>query len=317
MDSQKPIAYPMLPPTLLLLSLKTYFSPQRTLSYLHAILDPSNAILPPIHLRTRLLFSFIPDFLSIYPCHEIIQKQSGALSEPYKQLQSTSSSPRGSVDQSGATGDSLSFPDVLLGAQDCFWETDLGPYTGEVSPTALKSLGVSIVELGHAERRKFFKETNEQVAAKAAAASSLGIVPLICIGEISEPPKEGPMSMAIGNALREMSPQITSALESLGSSAPAILAYEPVWAIGAPKPAEVSYIGPIVSAIRDVIKSVEQKSGRTGPTRVVYGGSAGPGLWKDKGLGECVDGMFLGRFAHKIDGLRSVVAEVVESIENK
>lgn len=288
--------HPVLPPTLLLLSLKTYFSPERTLSYLAAILEPSNSIIPPEHLRSQLLFSFIPDFLTIYPCYELLQKRSESLS---------------------ATAGESSSAGLLLGAQDCFWETDLGPYTGEVSPTALKSLGISIVELGHAERRKFFKETNEQVAAKAAAASSLGMVPLICIGEISVPPKDGPMSMTIGNALREISPQVTSALESLDSEAPAILAYEPVWAIGAPKPAEVGYIGPIVSAIRDVVKGVEQKTGRTGTTRVVYGGSAGPGLWKDKGLGQCVDGMFLGRFAHEIGGLKAVVREVVETIERK
>lgn len=296
MTSPETPTYPILPPNVLLLSLKTYFSPERTLSYLAAILDPQNSIVPPERLSSQLLFSFIPDFLTIYPCHELLQRHSEALS---------------------TTSGEFASSGVLLGAQDCFWETDLGPYTGEVSPTALKSLGVSIVELGHAERRKFFKETNKQVAAKAAAASSLGMVPLICIGEISEPPQDGPMSMTVGNALREISPQVTSALESVDKAAPAILAYEPVWAIGAPKPAEVSYIGPIVSAIRDVVKSIEQKSGRTGTTRVVYGGSAGPGLWKDKGLGQCVDGMFLGRFAHEIGGLKAVVGEVIESIEKR
>ena len=93
---------------------------------------------------------------------------------------------------------------------------------------------------------------------------------------------------------------------------PVILAYEPVWAIGAERPASVDFVGPVVQRIRELVKTVH---GRTGETRVVYGGSAGPGLWSGKtdggnGLAPWVDGMLLGRFAHEIHDLKSVLDEV-------
>ena len=124
------------------------------------------------------------------------------------------------------------------------------------------------------------------------------------------------MSMAVGTAMRQLQPQIVSVLEAVPDDAPVILAYEPVWAIGAAEPAGVGYVGPVVQAIRECVKGVK---GRSGETRVVYGGSAGPGLWSGKtnggdGLGKWVDGMFLGRFAHEVEGVKKVVDEVVESM---
>jgi triosephosphate isomerase len=83
----------------------------------------------------------------------------------------------------------------------------------------------------------------------------------------------------------------------------------------------VDYVGPVVGAIREVAKAALPLGGkqRMGDVKVVYGGSAGPGLWSGKsnggnGLGKYVDGLFLGRFAHKIEGVRGVVEEVVESL---
>jgi triosephosphate isomerase (TIM) len=73
-------------------------------------------------------------------------------------------------------------PSIRLGAQDCFWG-DSGAYTGEVSPACLKSLGVSMVELGHAERRRLFGEIDEQVVKKARAVERNGMTPLVCVGE--------------------------------------------------------------------------------------------------------------------------------------
>ncbi|KAL9113003.1 MAG: hypothetical protein Q9227_002868 [Pyrenula ochraceoflavens] len=314
-------SYPPLPPTLLLISTKSYFPPSRTLAYLRAILSPTSQILPPPHLRSHLLLAFIPDFLTLYPCSELLASHASTISTAYESLQSTTSTPptpqAASALTAAATGHHASLPPILLGAQDCFWEPHYGAYTGCTVPSALSSLNISIVELGHAERRKFFHETDEQVALKARAASSLGMIPLVCVGELSRPPENGPMSMAVGNAMREIGPQVTSVLEALSKEAPVIIAYEPVWAIGQPEPAGVEYVGAVVGGIRGVVKEVEGKAGRKGETRVVYGGSAGPGLWGQKGLGEKVDGMFLGRFAHEIEGLRGVVGEVVGWLEGK
>ena len=286
--------YPTLPQTIILTSTKSYFSPNRTISYLESLLLPTNGILP---LPSSVLFALIPDHLTIYPCSELLSRHT--------------SSPHPTPP---------AWP-LYLGAQDCFWESSYGAYTGCIVPSALKELGVTIVELGHAERRKLLGETDETTAKKAAAATSLGLIPLVCIGEIEKPNLNAPMSAAIGTAMRQLKPQITSLLEAVPMDAPVIFAYEPVWAIGASEPAGVDYVGPVVGAIRNEIAQAE-KAGRTGTTRVVYGGSAGPGLWSGRtnggnGLEQYVDGMFLGRFAHEIKGVKDVVDEVVESLKER
>ncbi|KAL4996983.1 Triosephosphate isomerase [Aspergillus recurvatus] len=275
--------YPVLPKNLLLISLKMYFEPSRTLEYCRALLDPKNDIVRPKN-RSKLLLALIPDFLTIYPCAEIIKEYVSTLPKDDSPL--------------------LPAP-FLLGAQDCFWES-LGAYTGEVSPCSLSSLGVSIVELAHAERRSIFGETDEQAARKAAATCAQGMVPLVCIGEISAP---GPVaSAAVGLAVRECEPLVRAILSSIPADAPIIFAYEPVWAIGKPKPASVDHISAVVDGLRALIGQ------RSGDVRILYGGSAGPGLWGPGGLGKAVDGMFLGRFAHEVEGVRKVVREVEETL---
>ncbi|KAI9041029.1 triose-phosphate isomerase [Aspergillus affinis] len=277
-------SYPVLPKNLLIISLKMYFTPSRTVEYLRALLAPENDIVRPQN-RSKLLLALIPDFLTIYPCNEIIMDYESSATTP-------------------ASSASLP-PPFLLGAQDCFWEP-LGAYTGEVSPQALNSMGVSIVELGHAERRSIFGETDEQTARKAAAACAHAMVPLVCIGEITAPGAVA--SEAVGLAVRECEVQVRAVLAAIPPDAPVIFAYEPVWAIGKPVPAGVDHIAAVVQGIKTVIGS------RKGDVRILYGGSAGPGLWGPGGLGKAVDGMFLGRFAHEVEGVRKVVREVEETL---
>ena len=281
--------YPVLPNNLLIISLKMYFTPTPTLAYLKALLDPKNEIVRPQN-RSKLLLALIPDFLTIYPCSEIVKQFEEGLP---------------------AADSTLLPPPFLLGAQDCFWE-NLGAYTGEVSPQCLREMGVSIVELGHAERRDVFCETDGQVAKKAAAASSQGMVPLVCIGEVSTPGSVA--SLAVGNAVTECAVQVRAVLEAIPSYAPVIFAYEPVWAIGKPAPAGVDHISGVVQGIRAVVDTISGGK-REGDVRVLYGGSAGPGLWGEGGLGKAVDGMFLGRFAHEVEGVRKVVSEVEATLQ--
>ncbi|KAK2794113.1 hypothetical protein FQN52_009195 [Onygenales sp. PD_12] len=286
--------YPPLPKTLLIISLKMYFTPPRTTAYLRSLLDPENEILRPQN-RSKLLLALIPDFLTIYPCSEILKSHFPELQEqpPHNQQQQQQAQTKP--------------PPFLLGAQDCFWDS-LGPYTGEVSPQSLHSLGVSIVELGHAERRSIFGESDEQTARKAAAVSAHGMIPLVCVGEVASP---GPvMADAVSSAVAECEVLVRAVLEKIPRDAPVIFAYEPVWAIGKPVPAGVEHVAGVVEGIR----KAAGEGGREGEIRVLYGGSAGPGLWGDGGLGKAVDGMFLGRFAHEIEGVRKVVREVEESL---
>lgn len=191
----------------------------------------------------------------------------------------------------------LAGTDVMLGAQDAFWE-DAGAYTGEVSPLVLSQAGVRIVEMGHAERRAIFGETDKQVGLKAAAATRNGLVPLICIGERTH---GSVASAAVGQAIEECRPQINAVISSVPDDAEIILAYEPVWAIGASKPADADHVVNVTQAIREMV------SRRKGTTRILYGGSAGPGTFSK--LADGVDGLFLGRFAHDLKNLKQVISE--------
>ncbi|OJD39018.1 triosephosphate isomerase [Diplodia corticola] len=187
---------------------------------------------------------------------------------------------------------------VLLGAQDAFWETS-GAYTGEVSPLTLQQAGVRLIEMGHAERRSIFGENDGQVAKKAAAAVKHGHIPLVCIGEKTH---GSVASQAVGLAVDECRPQVTSVLAAVPDDAEVILAYEPVWAIGAKEPADPDHVVNVTKELRSMV------SGRKGTTRILYGGSAGSGTFAR--LVDGVDGLFLGRFAHELANLSQVIVEV-------
>ncbi|AYF97344.1 triose-phosphate isomerase family protein [Protaetiibacter intestinalis] len=171
---------------------------------------------------------------------------------------------------------------------------DRGAYTGEVSPAELAEIGVGMVELGHAERRRLYGETDAVVAAKTAAALRNGLVPVLCVGETERVSPE--------EALASSAAQVRSAV----ADAPAgrlVVAYEPVWAIGAPEPAPVSHTRVVTAGLRELVAALPGRDGSV----VVYGGSAGPGLLAE--LGDDVDGLFLGRFAHDPAALAAVLTE--------
>lgn len=189
---------------------------------------------------------------------------------------------------------------IWIGAQDCYSE-DKGAYTGEVSPLTLSQAGVKIVEIGHAERRKLFGETDADVAKKAAAVVRNGMIPLICIGEKN---KSNIASQAVGIAVSECKPQIEAALSEIPDDAEVVFGYEPVWAIGASQPAGADHVVAVTQNLRSLVAS------RKGRTRILYGGSAGPGTFQD--LKEGVDGLFLGRFAHDPGNLQKVIQEMTE-----
>ncbi|SDG65586.1 triose-phosphate isomerase family protein [Microbacterium pygmaeum] len=182
---------------------------------------------------------------------------------------------------------------VLIGAQDVATE-DAGAFTGEVSAPELAEVGVRVAEIGHAERRRLFGETDEIVAAKAAAALRNDITPVLCIGETER--------MSGADAAAATIAQLQGDLEG-APAGPVIAAYEPVWAIGAPQPAPAQHIVAVARALRAALGSDPARAGSV----VIYGGSAGPGLLTE--LGDAVDGLFLGRFAHDPDALVAVLDE--------
>ncbi|MFJ4028311.1 triose-phosphate isomerase family protein [Paenarthrobacter sp. NPDC089989] len=180
-----------------------------------------------------------------------------------------------------AAADLLADSPLVLGAQNCGWAD--GPWTGEVSPSILAELGVELVEIGHAERREHFAETDAIVALKVRAAVEHGLTPLLCVGEDlrCEPAEAAALVFA----------SVEAAVAGDWSLAGRIvLAYEPIWAIGAAEPASAAYVS-------DVVAAVHAQLAPYGLARlpVIYGGSAKPGLLPQLAG---VSGLFLGRFAH-------------------
>jgi triosephosphate isomerase len=184
---------------------------------------------------------------------------------------------------------------VALGAQDVFWE-DSGSFTGEISAPMLVEVGCSLVEIGHSERRRLFGETEQVIARKVTAAVKAKLVPVLCVGE--------PARATPGAAIDFCIQQLESAASGIGLDAPLIVAYEPVWAIGAAEPASPDFIVSVADGLNRWIAPRND-------TRLIYGGSAGPGLFPL--LGAAVDGLFLGRFAHDVSALAAVLREVASS----
>jgi triosephosphate isomerase len=181
---------------------------------------------------------------------------------------------------------------LRVGAQDLASE-DAGAFTGEVSGAELAELGVTHVEVGHAERRRLFGEDDSMVRAKTQAALRHGLVPLLCVGEAERTDPESAAAVVVeqvGSAIPDGTPQRV------------LVAYEPVWAIGAEHPAPPAYTGAVCRAVRVALGD------RLRDVGIIYGGSAGPGLVK--ALGDSVDGLFLGRFAHDPSAVERVLDEI-------
>jgi triosephosphate isomerase len=186
---------------------------------------------------------------------------------------------------------------VEVGAQNLHFE-DRGPFTGEVSGSMLSELGCRLVEVGHAERRRVFGESERVVARKVEAALRNGLRPVICVGEA----EAGSAADAAQESIRQLESALAGAA-AYGAKAQVVVAYEPEWAIGADKPASEAHIAGVCQALRDFLSTVRPGA----QDHLIYGGSAGPGLLGR--LGDSVDGLFLGRNAHDADAVGAVLDE--------
>jgi triosephosphate isomerase len=175
-----------------------------------------------------------------------------------------------------------------------------GPWTGETSAAMVREMGGDYVEIGHAERRNDFHETPLLVARKVKMAMHHGLTPVVCIG--------GQQPLSAEDSAKAAIHQAQMLLQMLGHfphrSTDIIFAWEPQWAIGAENAANIEDIRFVCRTLRDYLQ-------RRYPllTRVIYGGSAGPGLLKC--LWPDVDGLFLGRHVHHPTGFQLVLDEAV------
>jgi triosephosphate isomerase (TIM) len=157
-----------------------------------------------------------------------------------------------------------------LGAQDVAIE-DEGAFTGEVSGPMLAALAVSHVIVGHSERRQLFGEDDGTVNKKVRAVVRNGMTPIVCVGETLE-------EREAGGTETKVTEQIRRAFDGVDAeaAAQAVVAYEPIWAIGTGRNAEPTDAGQVVEVIRATL--TEQLSPEVGQrVRVQYGGSVTPG----------------------------------------
>lgn len=164
-------------------------------------------------------------------------------------------------------GDRLRFG---LGAQNVS-QNDNGAYTGEISTSMLSKLNVEYVIVGHSERREYYGETDEIVAAKAAKALSAGITPIVCVGEGLDIRKAGEHVSYTLAQLRGSLAGLTA--EQVGGL---VVAYEPVWAIGTGEVATADQAQEMCAAIRADIAEVYGAEAAEA-VRIQYGGSVKSG----------------------------------------
>ena len=154
---------------------------------------------------------------------------------------------------------------VALGAQTVS-EHESGAFTGETAPSMLKDVGCEYVIVGHSERRALYGESSGQVAAKFMAAQAAGLTPILCIGETLDEREAGTTEQVIDE-------QLNAALEVAGIAAfaSAVIAYEPVWAIGTGMTATPEQAQDVHRHIR--ARLAEHDSDLAEKVQILYGGS--------------------------------------------
>jgi triosephosphate isomerase len=188
---------------------------------------------------------------------------------------------------------------VLIGAQN-FYPKEKGAFTGEVSISQLKSIGVTYVLVGHSERRTLFNESNEFLKEKVDAALNAGIKVVFCCGEPLEIRKENTHESFVNNQLEESLFHLTS--EQLKDI---IIAYEPIWAIGTGLTASSEQAEAMHLSIR---KSLTDKYGAVSADAIsiLYGGSCNPSNAHELFTCPNVDGGLIGGASLKADEFHAI-----------
>lgn len=181
-----------------------------------------------------------------------------------------------------------------LGAQNMA-EQDVPNFTGEIGVKLLAEQNVHYVILGHAERRANCKETNKVVASKVKLALQHGFTPIVCIGE-------GLACKEAGRTHTFLKRQISAVCQGLPSGSKIILAYEPIYAIGAPTSPKPEDIAPAMQSIQKIMQAFPQVT-----YSILYGGSASAKTAKEILEVPGVSGLLLGRAGTKVEEFVSIV----------
>lgn len=155
---------------------------------------------------------------------------------------------------------------IQIGAENMYFE-EKGAYTGEISPNMLNDAGVKYVIIGHSERREYFAETNETVNKKVLKAFEHGITPIICCGESLTQREQGITIDWIRQQTKIAFLNVTA-----DQAKTAVIAYEPIWAIGTGKVATTEQAEEVCAAIRACIGEIYDEA-TAQAIRIQYGGS--------------------------------------------
>ena len=190
---------------------------------------------------------------------------------------------------------------IKIAAQNMHFE-EKGAYTGEVSGQMLKSMGVTYVIIGHSERREYFAETNRTVNKKVIAAFKCGLKPIICVGE-SLAQREA------GLTAEHIRYQVKAALVGVTADQvkKAVIAYEPIWAIGTGRTATAEQAQEVCRIIRLTIKELYSKR-VSSVVRIQYGGSVKADNAHELFSMEDIDGGLVGGASLKLSEFAAITA---------
>lgn len=202
-----------------------------------------------------------------------------------------------------AVCDALDSPRVGVGAQNMYHEPK-GAYTGEISGAMLCDVGCKYVILGHSERRHVLGETNADVNKKVLAAFEVGLIPIVCVGELLEERQAG----RTAEVVRE---QFDGSLAGLTADQmkTVVIAYEPVWAIGTGEVATPEQAEEVHADLRKLMES-RYNSEVAAAVRIQYGGSVKPNNAKDLLTQPNIDGALVGGASLKAEDFLGIIKAV-------
>ncbi|MBU3191070.1 triose-phosphate isomerase [Clostridium bowmanii] len=189
---------------------------------------------------------------------------------------------------------------IKVGAQNMHYE-EKGAFTGEVSPSMLKDIGIDYVIIGHSERRQYFNETDETVNKKLKAAYDHNILPILCMGETLEQRESNITEKVLDNQIKLGMQGLTKAqVEKL------VIAYEPIWAIGTGKTATADEANETIGFIRKTVSAMFG-SDVSEKLRIQYGGSVKPSTISEQMGKSDIDGGLIGGASLKAEDFAGIV----------
>lgn len=194
--------------------------------------------------------------------------------------------------------ETLSGTDIAYGSQSIS-ENESGAFTGEISGSMLNDFNCQYAIVGHSERRSIFGEKDEDTAAKFAAARKNGLTPILCVGELLEEREQGITEEVVSRQL-----DAVISLEGVEALADAVIAYEPVWAIGTGKTASPQQAQDVHAYIRGKIAKLNASVAEK--VQILYGGSVNGGNANELFAMSDIDGGLIGGASLKAEDFLAI-----------